>query len=217
MKKVFSSDYQGSSFSSSLPLGGLITVALFVALPFTQMVSSLQPIDENPQNNSIYIQPPPKPPIEPPRQVEDKPEEEDIKIDKPQQQLTLEQINRALVPGEGGKGPGPSAHIYDISDRFDGMIYEREHLDKPPVPLVKIAPAYPPDLKPSRIEGEVHLIFIVDEAGNVKRPKVSKSSNRKFNESAIKAIRQWKFEPGEKDGKKVKTRVALVMSFTLRD
>ncbi len=217
MKKVFSSDYQGNSFPSSLPLGGLITVALFVALPFTQMVSSLQPIDENPQNSSIYIKPPPKPPIEPPRRERDEPEEVDIEIDKPQQQLTLEQINRALLPGDGGLGKGPSAHIYQISDRFGEMVYPAEELEKPPVPLVKVAPAYPPELKPSRIEGEVHLIFIVDEAGNVKRPKVSRSSNRKFNESAIKAIRQWKFEPGEKDGKKVKTRVALVMSFTLRD
>ena len=112
--------------------------------------------------------------------------------------------------------PTRRIELYDISDNFNDLVYPAEELEKPPVPLVKVSPVYPPDQKVYQVEGEVHLIFFVDEAGNVKRPKVVKSPNRAFSENAIKAIQQWKFEPGEKDDQKVKTRVALVMSFTLR-
>lgn len=215
MKKAFSSDYQKHSFSSSLPLGGLITILIFVALPFTQMVSVQKPPTVNLVDHGIVIQPPARPPDPPePEKKEEKVEE--IEIKEREQRLTLDEINRALVPGDGGLGKGVSGHIFDITDRFEDMIYNPEQLEKPPVPLVTFSPVYPQDQKVYRIEGEVHLIFIVDEAGDVKRPKVLKSPNRSFSENAIKAIRQWKFEPGEKDDEKVKTRVALVMSFTLR-
>ena len=215
MKKVFSSEYQDHSFPSSLPLGGLITIVLFVALPFTQMISMPKSPPETLVNHGIVIQPPPRPP-DPPEPEKKEQKEEKIEMKKREQRLTLDQINRALVPGDGGLGKGVSGHIYDITGRFEDMIYDPEQLEKPPVPLVKVSPVYPRDQKVYKIEGEVHLIFIVDEAGNVKRPKVLKSPNRAFSENAIKAIQQWKFEPGEKDDQKVKTRVALVMSFNLR-
>lgn len=215
MNKVFSSDYQKQSFSSSLPLGGIITILIFVALPFTQMVSIQKSPTVNLVDHGIVIQPPARPP-DPPEPEKKEEKKEKIEMKEREQRLTLDEINRALVPGDGGLGKGASVYIFDISDDFDAMVYPAEELEKPPVALVKVSPVYPPDQKVYRIEGEVHLIFIVDEAGDVKRPKVLKSPNRSFSENAIKAIRQWKFEPGEKDDEKVKTRVALVMSFTLR-
>lgn len=215
MKKVFSSDYQNHSFSSSLPLGGIITILIFVALPFTQMISIQKPPPANLVDHGIVIQPPARPP-DPPEPEKKEEKKEKIEMKEREQRLTLDQINQALVPGDGGLGKGVSGHIFDITDDINEMVYPAEELEKPPVPLVTVSPVYPPDQKVYRIEGEVHLIFIVDEAGNVKRPKVLKSPNRSFSENAIKAIRQWKFEPGEKDDDKVKTRVALVMSFTLR-
>ena len=217
MKNVFSSDYQGNSLPFSLPLGGLITAALFLALPLTQIISSLDDIDKGKENNSIQIPPPPPPPPEPPKPEKEEEKEEDIEMKKQEQQLTLEQINMALNAGDGGmSSSGVSVQVFDISGSFDDMVFEISDLDKPPIPLVKITPVYPPELKRNRVQGDVHLIFIVDELGNVKRPRVSKSTNREFNENAIKAVRQWKFEPGEKDGRKVKTRVRLPLSFSLR-
>ncbi len=217
MKKVFASNYQGNSLSFSLPLGGVITLALFIALPLTQIFSSLDDMNRDEENNRIQIEPPPPPPPEPPKPEEEEEKEEDIEMQKQEQQLTLDQINMALTAGDGGmSSSGVSVQVFDIADNFDEMVFEISDLDKPPIPLVKISPQYPPELKRNRVQGEVHLIFIVDEFGNVKRPRVSKSSNREFNENAIKAVRQWKFEPGEKDGRKVKTRVRLPLSFSLR-
>ena len=111
---------------------------------------------------------------------------------------------------------GISVQIFDIADNFEDMIFEIADLDQPPVPIVQIAPVYPPELKRNRVQGTVNVVFIVDENGSVKRPSIEKSTNREFNENALKAVRQWKFEAGEKDGKKVKTRVRLPLAFTLR-
>lgn len=217
MKKVFSSDYQGNSLPLSLPLGVLITIALFVALPLTQILSDPANKNKDDQNSRIQVQPPPPPPPEAPEPPKEEEKEEDIEMKKEDQKLSLDQINMALNAGDGGMSAGGvSVQVFDIADNFDDMIFEIADLDQAPVPLVQIAPVYPPELKRNRVQGTVNVVFIVDENGSVKRPSIEKSSNREFNENALKAVRQWKFEPGEKDGKKVKTRVRLPLSFTLR-
>jgi periplasmic protein TonB len=217
MKKVFSSNYQGGSLPISLPFGIIITAVLFVSLTLTQILSN--PLDalKDDEGSSVQIQPPPPPPPEVPEPPEEDKKEEEIEMKKENQQLSLDQINMALNAGDGGMSSnGVSVQVFDIADNFDDMIFEISDLDQAPVPLVRIAPVYPPELKRNRVQGTVNVVFIVDELGNVKRPSIEKSSNREFNENALKAVRQWKFEPGEKDNKKVKTRVRLPLSFTLR-
>ena len=217
MKKVFSSSYQGSSLPISLPLGFVITVVLFVSLTLTQIWSDPTNNNKDDQNSSVQIQPPPPPPPEVPDPPEEQEKEEEIEMEKETQQLSLDQINMVLNAGDGGMSSnGVSVQVFDIADNFDDMVFEISDLDQAPVPLVRIAPVYPPELKRNRVQGTVNVVFIVDELGNVKRPSIEKSSNREFNENALKAVRQWKFEPGEKDNRKVKTRVRLPLSFTLR-
>ena len=217
MKNVFSSDYQGGSLPFSLPLGVIITVLLFVALPLTQILSDPERANKDDKNSRVQIQPPPPPPPEVPEPPDEEEEEEDIEMKKEDQQLTLDQINMALNAGDGGmSASGVSVQVFDIADSFDDMIFEISDLDQAPVAIVQIAPVYPPKLKRNRVQGTVQVVFIVDENGNVKRPSIEKSSNREFNENALKAVRQWKFEPGGKDGKKVKTRVRVSLSFTYR-
>ncbi len=201
----------------SLPAGAVITALLFLALPLTQILSEIASQDDDNKNKRIQVQPPPPPPPDIPEPPEEEDQEEEIEMEKEQQQLTLDQINMALNAGDGGMSAGGiSVQIFDIADNFEDMIFEIADLDQPPVPIVQIAPVYPPELKRNRVQGTVNVVFIVDENGSVKRPSIEKSTNREFNENALKAVRQWKFEAGEKDGKKVKTRVRLPLAFTLR-
>jgi len=201
----------------SLPAGAVITALLFIALPLTQILSEIASQEDDNKNKRIQVQPPPPPPPDIPEPPEEEEQEEEIEMEKEQQQLSLDQINMALNAGDGGMSAGGiSVQIFDIADNFEDMIFEIADLDQPPVPIVQIAPVYPPELKRNRVQGTVNVVFIVDENGNVKRPQIEKSTNREFNENAVKAVRQWKFEAGEKDGKKVKTRVRLPLSFTLR-
>lgn len=102
------------------------------------------------------------------------------------------------------------------SEDFGVKVFELGELDRAPVPSKRVAPLYPSYLMKDRVQGTVYVVFIVDEQGKVVRPSIEKSTNSGFNESAISAIRQWKFTPGFKDGNPVKTRVRLPLSFTLK-
>ena len=91
------------------------------------------------------------------------------------------------------------------------------HVDVKPSPIRTLRPEYPFDLKRDGVEGIVAVTFVIDEHGNVVDPEVKKSTNSGFNESAIKAIAQWKFRPAQVGGKPVKCRVTIPIRFNLDD
>jgi len=216
MSKVFSSRTQGNSLPASVPLGLLITAALFILLPLTQIIGDNTRNSSDDTAGRVQIQPPPPPPPDLPDVQEEEIQEEDIEMNKETQQVSLAELNLALSVGDGGvTSGGVNIQVFDISDGLDEMVFEIQDLDTPPRPIVQAAPVYPHSMKRQGIEGKVWLLFIVDETGNVRRPRVEKSTNKEFDDAALRAIRQWKFEPGEKDNKKVKTRVRLPLNFRL--
>ena len=95
-------------------------------------------------------------------------------------------------------------------------IFEISALNVPPKPIKHVSPAYPPELKEKRVEGEVHLVLIVLEDGSVGDVRISRMNSPALADAAVEAAKQWKFEPGMLDGQPVKTRVRLPMSFSLR-
>jgi len=217
MSKVFSSNTQGNSLPASVPLGFLITAALFILLPLTQIIGNNNDNESDNSTTRVNLQPPPPPPPDLPEPPKEEIKEEEIEMNKETQQVSLAELNLALNVGDGGvTSGGVSIQVFDISDGLDEMVFEIQDLDNPPRPLVQAAPVYPHNLKRQGVEGKVWLIFIVDETGNVRRPRVEKSTNREFDDAALRAIRQWKFEPGEKDNRKVNTRVRLPLNFSLR-
>ena len=58
-------------------------------------------------------------------------------------------------------------------------------------------------------------VLSVDEDGNVYDVVVEKSDFDEFSESAKSAIMTWKFLPGRKNGKQVKFRMRVPISFQL--
>jgi protein TonB len=144
--------------------------------------------------------------------------EEDVELQQDQQPLSLNQINMALNPGSGGMGvSGFNVSRFLLSGDFaEDLIFEISDLDEKPSPLVRIAPAYPSKLKRAGIQGKVWLVFIVDEKGGIAKARVLESAHPDFSKSALAAINQWKFEPGKRAGKAVKTRVRIPLSFYLR-
>ena len=62
----------------------------------------------------------------------------------------------------------------------------------------------------------MQLECIVETTGSVGDVNVTKSLDEGLDQEAIKAVRQWRFEPGTKDGKPVPVLVTLEMTFTLR-
>ena len=87
-----------------------------------------------------------------------------------------------------------------------------------PVLVSKVNPEYTQEAKDARIEGTVVLACVVDSNGSVSEAKVSRSLDPIFglDQQAINAAKQWRFKPGEKDGKPVAVRVAVEIKFTLK-
>jgi periplasmic protein TonB len=98
-----------------------------------------------------------------------------------------------------------------------GDIVGRDFLDKEPRTRFQAAPIYPFEAKKGGVSGEVLVDFVVDESGRVHDPRVVRSSDRVFEESALRAVAKWQFEPGRRDNKIVRFRMSVPIVFTLND
>ena len=107
----------------------------------------------------------------------------------------------------GGKG-GPNTD----GDEFSGA-FSMSEIDQRPRALVQVAANYPSEMRSRQVEGVVTVIFVVDETGRVTNPRVEKSSYPEFEKPALEALRQWKFEPAIKGGKRVSCRMRVPFRF----
>ena len=78
-----------------------------------------------------------------------------------------------------------------------------------------VTPAWPKSA--AEVEGWVLLRFTVLTNGTVADIEVQESSpTGVFDASAVEALRQWKYEPVERDGKKVVQRAEIRMNYALQ-
>jgi TonB family protein len=85
--------------------------------------------------------------------------------------------------------------------------------DSVPVAIKKTAPQYPFEAFQEGISGSVVVEFVVDTEGNPTELKAVESSGREFEAAAVLCVAKWKFKPGVRDGKKVKTRMRVPIVF----
>lgn len=90
-------------------------------------------------------------------------------------------------------------------------------LDSAPQYRARPAPEYPFSARQTGQEGEVVVEFDVDATGRVAAARVLRSSDRIFEEPAVRAVRKWRFEPGRRDGRVVAFRMTVPVVFRLSD
>lgn len=90
-------------------------------------------------------------------------------------------------------------------------------VDSDVIPLVRIQPAYPERAKERSIEGWVEIEFTISPRGTVENPQVlAYHPSSIFNNSALRAIKRWKYNPKIVNGKPVpRTGVKVHLDFTL--
>lgn len=76
-------------------------------------------------------------------------------------------------------------------------------------------PEYPPEARNAKLEGEVTVDFVVDENGRVGDVFVHKSSDPRFDESALNAVRRWTFSPAMESGQAAASAMRVVVEFRL--
>lgn len=98
-----------------------------------------------------------------------------------------------------------------------GKIFNLADLDRIPDPVLQQAPLYPIMLKRDGVSGRVKVEFIVDTEGKVLNAAAVEATHEGFVDAAVIAVSKWKFRPGIKAGRKVNTRMAVPIVFSIED
>lgn len=87
-----------------------------------------------------------------------------------------------------------------------------------PKVISDVKPKYTPEALQAKIQGTVMMTTVVRTDGTASDIRITKSLDTKYglDKQAVAALRQWRFEPGLKDGKRVPVRVDIEMRFTLK-
>lgn len=99
--------------------------------------------------------------------------------------------------------PGDDQTIWDIS-----------RVDMVPQPRRQSAPKPPAELLRKGARAQALIDFVVDENGMTRRVFAIQATNVAFGQTAVEAVAKWKFSPGRKDGKPVRTHLQIPMSFS---
>lgn len=196
----------------------LLTLAVFLVLPLTQMVSSraqrlrmLTPVltaELPPESQPDEPSPPPpepEPPPEPPPPV----------LADAAQPLNLN-VSLEVALGSGGAYAGlVDSPLGDLTQTGGLSAFDVAELEKPPELLAAVPPDYPPALRQAGVEGTVSVLLVLDENGQVEDVRVERSSRSEFEAPALAAVRKWRFRPGMKDGQPVRTFVRQRIRFSL--
>jgi len=96
----------------------------------------------------------------------------------------------------------------------DPTWYLARELDVYPRPAVAVRPTYPARALDEGVGGEVTLLLLVDERGEVHEASVVEAEPEGyFEESSLAAYQTTRFEPAQKDGRSVRSRILLRVRF----
>lgn len=95
---------------------------------------------------------------------------------------------------------------------FAAVAFAQSKLE-PPVPVRMVKPDVPEHLRKTGAVGIVVVKCTVDEQGNVIDPEVQKSTNPDLDQSAVDAVKKWKFKPAKQDGNPVAKKVSIPIKF----
>jgi len=198
-------------------LGALgLTVLFFLVLPL------IQAIGEEPETltlttvDATTLPPPPPAPLEEEPEQEPEPEEEPPQLEPDSQPLDLAQLELALNPGLGDGWLGGDFAV-DLGNLAGGTqdveaLFSMADLDQTPRALYQPGPQLDRALR-RKAPGKVVVIFVVDQRGRVESPLVQSSSDPAFEKAALGAVKQWKFEPGKRNGEAVRFRMRVPITF----
>ncbi len=82
----------------------------------------------------------------------------------------------------------------------------------PPRITKQVNPHYAND-RGVRAVGSVIVALIVNSKGLPKDPHIVKSLDKDLDQSAIDAVKEWRFAPAQKDGKAIAVRISVQIQF----
>jgi protein TonB len=125
-----------------------------------------------------------------------------------------------VVPGSGtsGGGGGTASSGLGRGSGAPGLPGPTTPLktNREAKPLQTVRANYPPIALRMGMEGDVTLRIEVDAEGKVTKAEITKSGGPGFDEEALKAVKQSRFEPAQRDGKNVPAEFTYIYRFRLQ-
>jgi TonB family protein len=109
--------------------------------------------------------------------------------------------------------PAPTTPASAVNPSNGAGAFDITKLDQRPKMLSQGRPL-PPQGIPGDMSGRVLVDFIVGTDGLVYNPVAIDSSNRAFDESAVQAVSQWVFSPGQLAGQNVNVHMQVPIVFS---
>ncbi|MGC4074714.1 MAG: energy transducer TonB [Nibricoccus sp.] len=88
-----------------------------------------------------------------------------------------------------------------------------DQLDKKPVPARQDQPVYPYSLQSDGVSSRAEIEIIVDTTGRVLFPRIVSASNEDVGYAAAAAVSRWRYQPGQKGGKPVDSRLSVTITY----
>ena len=116
--------------------------------------------------------------------------------------------------------PGLGDALADASDSLLGavsdVVMSEDAVDERPRPKQRTSAPYPARARAKGVEGFVTVSMLVDADGTVKDLSVLASSPPGvFEDATLAALRTWRFEPAQYEGRSVAVRVRQTLRFAL--
>jgi periplasmic protein TonB len=146
------------------------------------------------------------------------------KVTKQTSSRSVRSIAPSLTSFSGGIDFGLPEFAIDtgsiVTDKIignvDNVVMTAESVDIKPVAGTRVPAQYPEKARKKGITGYVSFNILISAEGNVEDIRVLESSpSGVFEESAMEALKNWKFEPAVYQGKKVKVWAKQKISFKL--
>jgi protein TonB len=193
-----------------------LTLIFFLILPLMQTITQSRDMDMELTQVDGVVEPPPPPPPEPEQEEEQEEEPPPPELMEEAPPLDLSQLELALNPGfsDGWMGGDFAVQLNTVASKGDDLdsVFSMADLDQKPRVIYQPGPTLTKATR-RKAPGTVYIIFVVDQNGRVDNPVVQKSTDPVFTKPALAAVKQWKFEPGKRNGKAVRFRMRVPITF----
>jgi protein TonB len=189
--------------------GAGLTIFVFGIIPYLQIVTggakkdmivrTVAAVTAPPPPDSLLDEPPPPPdaPEEPPPEMQAPPDLGPASLD---------------LGGPVGGGGAAMPSNFGSGAMANAMAnFSLGEMGQKPRPVHQVQPRIPANLRSAA--GRIEVEFVVDVQGRVQSPRVTSTFNAALNEPVLTAIKQWRFEPGQRGGKRVPYKTKMPFKF----
>lgn len=211
----------------NLAAGVVVTWLLITGLSLVQKPSLTPPPALATELHSVELPVPPPPP--PREQTEAEPlagqisslvQLEAVRSESPVKLPVLPELPETVPPVMGVPRLDFAPAVFKpapVEEEFDNRhVYAKSEVDQRCMPLLKVRPQVTRELLRAARVREVVFMFIVNKDGSVQNLWLAVSSgNPQLDEISSQAIRQWKFSPALRKGRKVRQWVRQSIEYQL--